>query len=243
MLKDVLGAAVLMGYYLVFLLALPTALKLWGGVQKEWVRKIQHVAYSLSVFLLLEMFSAWYMAIAAAFLLVILAYPVLILAEKSGWYKKTFVDREAKGGELRKQLILVQLSFAVLIFVYWGLLGSSWYYIVAVSIMAWGFGDAAAALVGKAIGRRRVIHALLDGRKTYEGTGAMVLFAGGAIFFTLLLYAGKPWYISLAIAVIVAPVCAVVELFSKRGIDTLTVPFSVALLTMPLLYLFTSLGW
>ena len=195
--NDLLAAVILMAYYLVFLLLLPTLLKVWLKLPTELVRKIQHVAYSLSIFLLLELFSTWYLAIAAAFLLVLIAYPVLILVEKSSWYKRTFVDRAVRGGELRKQLIYVQLSFAVLIFIFWGLLGSSWYYIVAVAVMAWGFGDAAAALVGKAFGRRRVLNILMDGGKTYEGTGAMMLFAGLAAFLTLLFYAGQPWYISL----------------------------------------------
>lgn len=243
MLSDAIGAAVLMVYYLVFLLLLPTALKVWAGVPTELVRKIQHVNYSLSVFLLLEMFSAWYLAIAAAFLLVLLAYPVLVVIEGSSWYKKAFVDRAAKGGELRKQLIYVQLTFAVLIFIFWGLLGSNWHYIVAVAVMAWGFGDAAAALVGKAFGRRRVIHSFIDGAKTYEGTAAMILFAGLATFFTLLIYAGKPWYTSLLISAIVAPVSGAVELFSRRGTDTLTVPISAAVLIMPLVQLFSFLGW
>jgi phytol kinase len=241
--SDLLGAVILVAYYLVFLLLLPTLLKVYLKAPTELVRKIQHVAYSLSIFLLLELFSAWYLAIAAAFSLVIIAYPVLIFIEKSAWYQKTFVDRSVKGGELRKQLIFVQLSFAVLIFVFWGLFGASWHYIVAVAVMAWGFGDAAAALIGKAFGRRRVLNFLMDGGKTYEGTGAMILFAGLAAFFTLLVYAGQPWHISLLISIIVAPVCGIVELFSRRGTDTLTVPLSAAFLMMPLIHLFSFLGW
>jgi len=51
----------------------------------------------------------------------------------------------------------------------------------------------------------------------------MILFAGLAIFFTLLFYGGKPWQVSMLISLIVAPVCGVVELFSRRGTDTLTI--------------------
>ncbi|MEW6663193.1 MAG: diacylglycerol/polyprenol kinase family protein [Bacillota bacterium] len=239
MIGDVTGMATLMVYYLVFLILLPTLLKIFGRVPTELVRKIQHVVYSFSVFILLEMFSAWYLAIMAAFLLAMLAYPVLIFAEKNSWYKKAFVDRTAKGGELRQQLVYVQLSFTVLIFIFWGLLGSSWHYVMAVAVMAWGFGDAAAALVGKAFGRRRIHHRLIDAGKTYEGTGAMVLFAGLAIFFTLWFYAGKPWYTSLFMSIMVAPVCGIVELFSRRGTDTLTVPLSAALMITPLVHLFS----
>lgn len=243
MLSDVIGAAILLAYYLGFCFLLPTLLKSWAGVPTEWVRKIQHVSYSLSIFLLLDLFSTWYAAIAAASLLVLLAYPALLAIEKSPFYQVNFVDRKARGGELRKQLIYVQLSFAILIFIYWGLLGTSWQYIAAVAVMAWGFGDAAAALVGKAFGRRRILPRLIESAKTYEGTFAMILVAGLALFFTLLCYAGKPWYVSLLIAAIVAPVCGAVELFSRRGVDTLTVPLSAAILILPLVQLFSFLGW
>lgn len=240
---DLWGAAILLAYYLVVCVLLPTLMKLSFKVPTELVRKMQHVAYSLSVFLLLELFSSWYVAVGAAFLLVLLAYPFLMLVEKSSFYQKTFVDRTAKGGELRRQLIYVQFSFAVLIFTFWGLLGTRWHYVVAVAIMAWGFGDAAAALVGKAYGRRRVISKYIERAKTYEGTGAMILVAAIALFFTLLCYAGKPWYVSLPVSLIVAPVCGIVELFSKRGTDTLTVPISAAALLLPLIHLFSFLGW
>lgn len=243
MISDIAGAAILMAYYLLLTVLLPTLLKIWLKVPVEYIRKLQHVAYSLSVFLLLELFSSWYLAVAAAFSLVVLAYPVLLLFEKFSFYQKHFVDRTKQGGELRKQLIYVQLTFALLIFVYWGLLGNSWHYVIAVAVMAWGFGDAAAALVGKAVGRRHVINRYIEKAKTYEGTGAMILAAGLALFLTLVFYAGKPVLSSALIAMIVAPVCGVVELFSKRGTDTLTVPLAASALVLPLAWLFSFLGW
>jgi phytol kinase len=241
--SDLTGAAILMGYYLLFCLLLPTVLKIYAKAPKELVRKLQHVAYSLSIFLMLELFSTWYYAVGAAFLLVVLAYPILLFVEKSAWYKTNLVDRHSRGGELRKQLLYVQLSFALLIFIYWGLLGARWQYVIAVAVMGWGFGDAAAALVGKAYGRRRVLHKLIESAKTYEGTLAMILVSSLALFMTLVFYAGHSWHISLLVSIIVAPVLGTIELFSRRGTDTLTVPLSAAGLIMPLLYFFTFLGW
>jgi len=127
--------------------------------------------------------------------------------------------------------------------IFWGVLGSSWRYVVAVAVMALGLGDAAAALIRKAFGRHRILHYLIERGKSCEGTGAMVAFAGLGIFLTLLGYAHKPWYLSLVVSAIVAPVCGLVELFSRRGINTLTVPLSAAFLTLPLIHLFSFLGW
>ncbi len=243
MINDLCGAGILLGYYLLFAALLPTLLKTRLGVPTELVRKVQHVIYSLSIFLLLELFSTWYIAIAAAFSLVIIGYPFLLILEKTAWYRRTFVDRTKKGGELRKQLIYVQLSFALLIAIFWGFFGFDWRYIIAVAIMAWGFGDAAAALIGKTFGRRKIFHYLIDVGKTYEGTLAMAVFAALAIFFTLIGYGGQSWYVSLAVALLVAPLCGIIELFSRKGSDTLTVPLSAAFSIMPLIYFFYWLGW
>lgn len=238
-----IGAAVLLAYYLLFCALVPTLLKALLRVPSEVVRKLQHVAYSLSIFLLLGLFDAWWAAVAAAFALVLIAYPGLLVFERNAAYQRLLVDRTASGGELRRQLLYVQLSFATLIGVFWGLLGPDWRPLIAVAVMAWGFGDAAAALVGKFLGRRRFVHRLIESAKTYEGTAAMILFAGLALFGTLVSYGGQSWLVSLIVALIVAPVCGVVELFSRRGSDTLTVPLSAALSMVPLIALFTRMGW
>lgn len=239
--SDVLGTTVLLLYYLIFCLTIPTIIKAYTKTPLEVVRKLQHITYSLSIFILLRFFTHWYTAIGAAFILVLLGYPILLLIERSALYQRLFVDRTSRGGELRKQLLYVQLSFALLLFIFWGLLGTRWQYIVAVSVMAWGFGDAAAALVGKFLGKRFVVHRCIEGAKTYEGTSAMIIVAAMATFLSLLFYAGQPWTTALISAVVVAPACGVVELFSRKGIDTLTVPLSAASLLFPLAYLFSLL--
>jgi phytol kinase len=240
---DLVGAGVLLAYYVVVCGVLPAMLRAWTPTPSEWVRKLQHVGYSLSIFLLLKMFSTWYTAVAAAFLLVLVGYPLLLALERWRYFRRLFVVREGRGGELRKQLLYVQLTFALLIAFFWGVLGADWRHIVAVAIMAWGFGDAAAALVGRAVGRRRILHAWIEGAKTYEGTGAMIVTAALALFLTLLFFGGYPWFLSLLVALLVAPASGLVELFSRRGTDTLTVPLFTAVLLLPLLHLFSYLGW
>lgn len=238
---DLVATAVLLGYYLVFAIVVPTLLKM-AGVGTELVRKLQHIAYSLSVFILLRMFSTWYAAVAAAAVLAVVAYPVLLRVENSPAYARLLVDRLPGSGELRRQLVYVQVTFAILIFVFCGLLDTAFRYVVAAAVMAWGFGDAAAALFGRAFGRKRVVHRLIEGTKTYVGTAAMAAFGALGIFVTLVTYGGKSWGASLLIAVLVAPVCAVVELFSRRGVDTVTVPLAGAALILSLGQLLALLG-
>jgi hypothetical protein len=52
----------------------------------------------------------------AAFLLVLIMYPVLALVENTIFYKRLAPERT--GGELKRSLVIVQLSFAILIAVF-----------------------------------------------------------------------------------------------------------------------------
>ena len=237
--NDLMGLGLYIGFLI--MMGLPAVLlKACCNVPFEVMRKIYHMAITLSIFPLVRFISTWYMAVLAAFLLVIIAYPLLVLVESSSFYKRIAVERE--GGEFKRSLIIVQLSIALMIFVFWGLLGPEWKYVAVVAVMAWGFGDAAAALIGKNFGRRRIRHPRIEGMKTMEGTQAMYITAGLAIFFTLLIYAGQTWHVSLVVALLAAPVSAVVELFSNRGMDTITVPISTGLAVLSLMSLFSYLG-
>lgn len=232
-----------MGLYLgcIILLGLPAVLlKSTFNVPSEVVRKLYHLVIVLSIFPLVQLFDAWYLAVLAVCLFAAITYPILMVVESTAFYKRIAVERE--GGEFKSSLIVVQTSMALLLFIAWGVLGAEWRYVAVVAVMAWGLGDAAAALVGKRWGRRRIEHPRIEGAKTMEGTQAMFVTAALAIFLTLLLYANHSWPVSLTVAVLVAPVCAVVELFSRRGMDTLTVPLAAALTLLPLLHFFSVVG-
>lgn len=237
--NDLLGFGLFIGYIVAAGLT-AVLIKTFIKLPVEVFRKILHMMVTLSIFPLLQLFSTWYAAVVAALSLVFILYPVLAMLERSSFYQ--WLAPERQGGEFKYSLIIVQVSFATLISVFWGLLGIEWQYVAVVAVMAWGFGDAAAALVGKAFGRRRIQHRQIKGTKTVEGTLAMFVVAGLAIFCTLLIYAGQSWYVSLTVAALVAPVCAVVELFSYREMDTLTVPLSAAFTILPLMSLFSLLG-
>lgn len=227
-----MGFGLYLGYFALF--GLPSLLlKTLFNVPFELVRKMLHIILVMSIFPLVYFFGTWVQAALAALIFALLLYPVLALAERTSLYRRLAVER--KFGEFKSSLIIAQLVLASLIAVFWGLLGDEWHYVSIVAVMAWGYGDAAAALVGKAIGRHPIRHPQIEGAKTYEGTLAMYIVAGLAIFFALLVYAGHSWQASLIVATLTAPVSATVELFTRQGLDTLTVPISVAFLVMPLI--------
>lgn len=231
------------GLYFGFFIAtgLPAVLlKFFFNVPFEVVRKLYHMVITLTIFPLVMAFEHWYAAVLTVLLFALILYPLLVAIEKTTFYRRIAVER--KDGEFKRSLLIVQLSMALMLFLFWGLLGAEWKYVAVVAVLAWGLGDAAAALVGKKFGRRRIRHARIQGAKTVEGTQAMYVTAGLAIFFTFLFYVGQPWHISLAAALLVAPVCALVELFSNRGMDTITVPISAGVAVLILMSFLSLIG-
>ncbi len=235
-LHDLFASLLLFAYYIVACLVLPLVLKATRWIPLEVVRKTQHIGFCMSIFPLLLLFDTWHAAVLGMSLLALVAYPVLGLLEKASWYGRVFsMDRERGGGELRKSMIVIQLTYAVLLYVFWGLLDGRGKPVIAAAVTAWGFGDAAAAIVGTRYGRRRVAHRLVDAAKTWEGSIAMGVCAGIALFLTLALYGRIDWRTSLLIALALAPACSAIELLSRNGSDTVTVPLVTAFLLLPIL--------
>lgn len=239
LLKFLTGFGMFVGYYLIAILLLLTV-KVSLKPPKELFRKMLHLTCAMSVLVLLYVFDTWYLAFFAAILFAIALYPLISYAERFPRIMEILIQR--RDGEIKSSLIIVFYMMAVLIGIFWGWLGEEWKYIIVVSIMAWGFGDAAAALVGKAFGHNPIRHAPVNGSKTWEGTIAMYCVSVAVIFVSLLFQTSYPWYLCLAGALLVAPVCALVELISSNGIDTITVPFAAAISISSLNILFSFMG-
>lgn len=241
--NDFWATVVLFAYYGLAVAIFPTMMRAIPGIPGEVVRKTRHVGVSLSIFILLELFSTWYTAVGAVLVLAVVVYVALSISRR---YPKVFAlisDRRDKSGDLRRQAMLALGVFAVLIAFYWGFLGSEFRYIVAIAVLAWGFGDAAAALIGKAFGVTRFSHRLIEGAKTVVGTGAMVAVTAVAVLLTLIFYSSLSWSASVIVAIVVAPVAAAAELFSWRGMDTISIPISVATATWIIVSICQYVGW
>lgn len=185
------------------------------GLKSELFRKFLHVMCMALVLLPIYLFRVWYLAVLSVLIAIPVIYPLLTLAERHPQYGKFFSQR--KEGEVKRSFLLVSLMIIVLIVVFWGCLGEQWKYNIVVAVLAWGLGDAAAALIGKACGRHFLEHPLIEGKKTLEGTLAMFAVSCFAIGLVTILYAVLPWYLCLVLALMVSPFCALVELFSKNG--------------------------
>ena len=232
MLELLKGYGILLIYFIICASS-ALALRMLITVPKEVFRKILHMILLGSIFVLVYAFKNWWVSVIATFVFIAMVYPILMLAERIKGYSELLTER--KGGEIKKSLVLVFSMFVILISVCWGWLGER--YLVVACVLAWGLGDAAAALIGKRFGKRHIKGKLADRKKTVEGTLAMFVVSFFSVLAVLLAYGPVVWYACVPIAAATAAVCAIVELCSKNGIDTLTCPLSAAIIMIPLIYL------
>ncbi len=208
-------------------------LRRFVSVPREVFRKTLHIILLGSILVFTYAFVTWWISAIAAIVFMGLVFPILSFAERIPGYSELLTER--KGGEIKNSLVVVFSMFAVLICVCWGWIGEK--YLVIASVFAWGLGDAAAALVGKRFGRHYIEGKLVEGRKSLEGTLAMFMVSFVSVLIILLANGTAQWYGYIPIAAVTAAVCAVVELYTKGGMDTLTCPFAAAAIMIPLVRL------
>lgn len=224
-----LGIAVV--YYLVCLaVALPV--RRFTRVPKEISRKTLHFILLGSVFIFTLGFETWWLAAVASVLFMVIVLIVLAVAERFlPGYSRLMTERKA--GELKQSTAVIFFVFALLITICWGLLGEK--YLVIASVMAWGLGDAAAALIGRRFGKRHLEGEYVEGKKSLEGSIAMLAISFVAVLVVLSAMGPDQWYEYIPVALNTAIVCTLVELFTKNGMDTITCPLAAACVLIPML--------
>jgi dolichol kinase len=226
------GFGILLGYFVVCATGALT-LRRFVAVPVEVFRKTLHIILLGSIFVWTYAFQTWWVSAIATVVFVALVFPVLAFAERIPGYSELLTER--KCGEIKSSLVVVFGMFAVLICVCWGWLGEK--YLVIASVLAWGLGDAAAALVGKRFGQHYIVGKLVEGRKSLEGSLAMFVVSFVSVMVVLLANGSVVWYGCILIALVTAAGCAVVELYTKCGMDTVTCPFTAAAILIPLVRL------
>lgn len=183
-------------------------------------RKLLHLAAFTCLVEMMWAAEKWYQASLTALLFAAAVYPILCALEGQPWFDGLFVQKGP--GEVKKSLLLLFVMDAALVTVCWGGFGLPW--AAAASILMWGTGDGAAALVGHRFGKHYVKLPLADPKKTWEGSAAMAGVSAlvGTAF--MLVMADMPWYQCLLSALATAIPGAYTELISRGGNDTVTVP-------------------
>lgn len=218
-----LETVICFGRYLLFILpaaALLLTIRLVLKPQSDLFRKLLHGAAFLSPIVIMLLTDSWLAASLTLVLFAAVVYPILALAER--WKGFSDLLTEKKQGEIKKSLMLLFISEAVIVGIIWGFFGQP--YIAAAGIMMWGFGDAAAALVGRRFGKHKVKIKFADPNKSWEGSGAMLAVSSAVGAAVLLISSGAPWYYCIAAAAATSVFGAYTELITKGGNDTVTVP-------------------
>lgn len=179
----------------------------------ELFRKILRLIMLFPLLILIYAFDAWWLAVLCALAFIVLVFPILALFARIKGFSRSMVER--KKHELRGSLIPAFSMFAIMITVCRGLLGER--LLALACIYAWGFGDAAAALVGKRFGKHPLQGRMIEGRKSVEGTLAMLIVSLISVFTILLIRGGLDWLICLIISAAAASASAAVELYIKTG--------------------------
>lgn len=187
-------------------------------------RKLLHIVAFTCMSLMILAAHSWQAAALTSVIIAAVIYPLLMAVEREEWYPRLFVEK--KPGEIKTSMLMLFLMFAALIAVCWGIFGKP--HLAATAILMWGTGDAAAALIGIPFGKHKVRSKLTDGKKSWEGSAAMLcvsLLAGAGM---LTLAQGMPVSRAIPISLIAALLGTATELLSPSEYDTVTVPTVIA---------------
>lgn len=195
---------------------------------KEVVRKGYHVMACGSVFVLLECFDHWFSAVIALAIFITAVFIAVPLAYRLFDLRSLSVQRGSSILEVLRQAALFLTSMAILITLIWGVLGEQYKPHIAIGMMALSLGDAAAALIGKRFGKRKLKSRIFDPNKTVEGSLAMFTFAFLAIFALLLIFTELPLLIIVVSSLVLAALSAFVEAIAIRGLDTIVIPLIIS---------------
>lgn len=211
------------GEYLLFIIpaaALLLVLHFTAHIPKVVFRKLLHLPAFCSAAVVVWRADSWQTASLTLVLFAAIVYPVLCLFERWQGYGGLFVQK--KPGEVKKSLLLLFLTDAALVALCWGVFGLPW--TAVTGILMWGSGDGAAALAGHKFGKHHVSLPLADPKKTWEGSGAMVLMSTAVGTASMLVLTAMSWYRCLLFALAASVPGAYTELITRNGDDTVTVP-------------------
>lgn len=215
--------------YIAILATILIIVRIFSKIPKYIFRKLLHIVAISTILPLCLLTDNWLIAIAVDITFLILIILVLKIFEDASFYKTLFVEKGKH--EVIISFITLFILMGLMITIFWGLLGESYKYIVITSIMAWGPGDAMAAIIGISKGKPTLEGKFIEGRKSIAGTIAMFITSTICTFVSLFCFTTLSWYWILIIAIIIGVFSSLTELYTRKGFDTITVP-SVACLIL-----------
>ena len=221
---QVLSCLGVLAAYIIPALVILVPLRFLTKVPSFVFRKLLHMVAFTCVTIMILKAGSWQAAALTSVMIALIFYPVLRILEKEEWYSGLLVEKAP--GEIRKSLVLFFFMFAGLASVCWGVFGRA--DVCAMAILMWGTGDAAAALFGIPFGRHKVKLRPADGKKSWEGSAAMLAVSFG-VGIALKLILGSASFGGAFVSSLAAALAGTAtELFSPSEYDTITVPVVIA---------------
>lgn len=215
--------------YIIALFIPALLIRKFTNIGREAFRKLLHCIALGSILCYVYAFPRWHLAVLFCLSFALLAYPLLKFLESFPFYARLMNER--KKGEVKNSLIVVFLMFAIVLSLCWGYWGDK--LLAVASVFAWGFGDAAAALVGQRWGR----HKIPGSKKSWEGSFSMFALSLISVFAVLMVRGGLSWSACFLTAFVTAFVSAAAELFTPGGYDTITCPLSAMAVLLPMVHI------
>ncbi|MCR5452833.1 MAG: hypothetical protein K6F00_09420 [Lachnospiraceae bacterium] len=189
------------------------------GLPSEVYRKLLHLVSVFSIMPIVIPASNWIASSQVCVLFIIIAY----LGSTHSNLEKDVNMTQRKPGEQLKSMVLLYSTYAFVITFVWGVFGQKWGAVL--SVIAWGIGDAVAALVGKRFGKHKLRGKWIEGTKSVEGSVGMFIATFFAVFFLYQRHTSftNIWFVVL-VCFWIAIFSTFAELFSKNGLDTVLCP-------------------
>ncbi|WP_207732126.1 DUF92 domain-containing protein [Heliobacterium chlorum] len=211
--NDIVGL-ILSYAYVAALIIIATLTQKWRGYQTEFTRKIIHIGAGMWIVGAVAIFDHWYIGIIPISTFIVMNYIS---------NRKRLIDAMDLAGDTAGT-VYFPLAVTVLLLIFWP---RDQVYIAVAGTMAMTWGDAFAAIIGKTYGKKS--YTVQGHRRTFEGSTAMFAFSFLAIALTLLLMKAELGLEKIVLSsVLLAIIAVILEAFSLKGMDNLTVPFGTS---------------
>lgn len=213
-----------LSYVLVFLIiGISTALQKFKLVGDEGARKFIHIGVSnwwILAWIFFQGENALWYAIVPPITFILLNYYS---------YKTNLIKSMERSGNGNLGTVYFPISLLILVIFTFGVVNRP--EIGAVGILVLGYGDGLAAVIGKAYGKKKLVN-----NKSLEGS--LTMFVASLVVVTvILLVSGVALVTTLVAATIVSVLATVIELYTPKGLDNLTVPLFSSLIIYIILLL------
>ena len=217
--SDILGIIVVYGYVAFLLVLSEKAL----ATKPEISRKVLHIMVGNIAFLLPVFATRWVMAFVAAAPFIVLTFLMSPYTPLKSIRGRTSAAGHSMG------LVYYSITWTILAYLFFDNM-----VVIAIGIFSMSYGDGFASLIGVKYGKEK--YNVVGDEKSFVGTFAMFLFTFIMMIVAIVYYQyvqGISFLftpINIGFLLLFSAVGAIVEGFTPKGLDNLTVPFVITIL-------------